>query len=533
MAHIQSVIKNTVMPLWFDKPPQAFGEAAMGKLKADEWRSMSSIYLPLALVSLWARVLKWTRIRIVNITGRRTTTMQTAEVYRQCISDWTKQFYEVFPTATLRTNLHMAFHIYEFLLLFGPAYSWWTFPFESLIGVIQRTKSNHKQGAHSILFTAEMIARNLFRSSKFSLIEYLHHPTEQGGGKRHRRRLQKTNDVMQNPTDLCAIVGAPRVVLRAYARHKGTILARASTHVRSSLVSFYPGGDTSVPPVPGSIQYTFEGESHCRLAIHRQRSLPASVADPFRHWPHVLITLYSAAMEPELEIIELDWVIGHVGRYPYSPELVAIIKVHRRTAGKPRAFWAEVVRYITSHRVSLGTHPAIVTTGHCAIALGLKHPTTINGRFLPYNSIRKLNLQIITEGSKTCVGVKDFGLCTSSQRLQHNWRALLGARTTPKPSRTRKLAMCIGHWVRRVLYPLSAQTITPYFAQFCLETHAPLNNADGADASHSCHAVTHILWHSPGQSSGDGAGTEAVTSLAVARTSSFRLSFHPARNYKF
>lgn len=151
---------------------------------------------------------------------------------------------------------------------------------------------------------------------------------EKGIGVGSRKQMMSC----KTPTDLCAIVGAPRVVLRAYARHKGTILARASTHVGSSLVSFYPGGDTSVPPVPGSIQYIFEGESHCGLAIRRQRSLPASVADPFRHWPHVPITLYSAAMEPELEIVELDWVIGHVGRYPYSPELVAIIKVHRRVS---------------------------------------------------------------------------------------------------------------------------------------------------------------------------------------------------------
>ncbi|KAF9488639.1 hypothetical protein BDN71DRAFT_1512883 [Pleurotus eryngii] len=99
MAHIQSVIKNTAMPSWFDKPPQAFGEAAMGKLQADEWQSVSSIYLPLALVSLWGegsqmdlhpdREYYWQVLNLsmllasaMFLVSRCTTTMQTAEVYR-------------------------------------------------------------------------------------------------------------------------------------------------------------------------------------------------------------------------------------------------------------------------------------------------------------------------------------------------------------------------------------------------------------------------------------------------------------------
>ncbi|KAF9495073.1 hypothetical protein BDN71DRAFT_1431202 [Pleurotus eryngii] len=333
MAHIRNVIKNTTMPSWFNKPPQAFGEAATGTPKADKWRSMSSIYLPLALCM---------------------TTAQIAEAYRQCISAWTKQFYEVFPMASLHTNLHMAFHIYEFLLLFSPAYSWWTFPFESLIRVIQRTKSNHKHGEMESTLVNSFIQAGVLRHwldrddcpkpiHEFkALFDRVFTPRWQNEveekGMSVDSRKQTTS--CKTPADLLATVKTPRVVLCASTCHKGTILARASTHVGSSLVSFYPGGDSSVPPVPGSIQYIIEGECRLQLVIRRQRSLPDSVADPFWHWPYVLITLYLAAMEPELEIVELDWMIRHVGRYPYSAEFVTIIRVHHQ---KPFLFVATCI----------------------------------------------------------------------------------------------------------------------------------------------------------------------------------------------
>ncbi|KAG2050547.1 hypothetical protein BDR06DRAFT_860613, partial [Suillus hirtellus] len=43
-------------------------------------------------------------------------------------------------------NHHASFHIYDYLLLFGPAHLWWSFPFEHLIGIIQCIPINHKFG---------------------------------------------------------------------------------------------------------------------------------------------------------------------------------------------------------------------------------------------------------------------------------------------------------------------------------------------------------------------------------------------------
>ncbi|KAF9523955.1 hypothetical protein CPB83DRAFT_774674, partial [Crepidotus variabilis] len=61
MERIQEVIKDTDTPSWIESVPLNFGEAAAGTLKADEWRTMSTIYLPIALISLWGDNNQYTR----------------------------------------------------------------------------------------------------------------------------------------------------------------------------------------------------------------------------------------------------------------------------------------------------------------------------------------------------------------------------------------------------------------------------------------------------------------------------------------
>ncbi|KAK1221773.1 hypothetical protein PQX77_015413 [Marasmius sp. AFHP31] len=53
LNYIQRVIKDTVVLSWVNSVPKNFGEAKAGTLKADDRRTLSSIYLPIALVTLW------------------------------------------------------------------------------------------------------------------------------------------------------------------------------------------------------------------------------------------------------------------------------------------------------------------------------------------------------------------------------------------------------------------------------------------------------------------------------------------------
>ncbi|KIK53087.1 hypothetical protein GYMLUDRAFT_77589 [Collybiopsis luxurians FD-317 M1] len=53
LLHIQKVIRETVTPSWLNSVPKDFGEPKAGSVKADEWRTLSTLYLPIALTTLW------------------------------------------------------------------------------------------------------------------------------------------------------------------------------------------------------------------------------------------------------------------------------------------------------------------------------------------------------------------------------------------------------------------------------------------------------------------------------------------------
>ncbi|KAG2741910.1 hypothetical protein P692DRAFT_20703738, partial [Suillus brevipes Sb2] len=50
---VQDVIQEMTVPTWFGSVPNNFGSAAAGTIKADEWRSLITVYIPIALISLW------------------------------------------------------------------------------------------------------------------------------------------------------------------------------------------------------------------------------------------------------------------------------------------------------------------------------------------------------------------------------------------------------------------------------------------------------------------------------------------------
>jgi hypothetical protein len=170
MQRIKDVIRDTATPSWLNSVPFNFGDAAAGSLKADEWRTLFTVYLPIALVSLWgegsehpsARVAGKLRdildhtmslVSAITLACMRTVTKDRADAYRDYVATWVHDLRRLHPHIDDRTNNHMAFHIYDFLLLFGPVHSWWCFPFERLIGQLQRLPNNHKFGRFSLDFS--------------------------------------------------------------------------------------------------------------------------------------------------------------------------------------------------------------------------------------------------------------------------------------------------------------------------------------------------------------------------------------------
>jgi hypothetical protein len=132
-------------------------------MKADKWHSLITVDIHIALMSLWGAstshpsdevgtnlraVLNHTMelVCMVYLTCTRTTTVERAHMYHSHIVHYVGNLKKIYPNFTLRPNHHTAFHIYDYLLLFGLAHSWWCFPFECLIGIFQCLPVNHKTG---------------------------------------------------------------------------------------------------------------------------------------------------------------------------------------------------------------------------------------------------------------------------------------------------------------------------------------------------------------------------------------------------
>jgi hypothetical protein len=165
LQYIQRVISKTERPSWLNSVPKNFGEAAAGTLKADEWRILSTVYLPIALITMWGDAddggtpkhplrpildHAMSLFQAVGIAMRYTMTQNLANNYRRLIKQWIDDLRDLFPQyrdqKRTRTNIHIALHVYDFLIRFGPVVHWWSFPFERLIGTIQKITTNDNIG---------------------------------------------------------------------------------------------------------------------------------------------------------------------------------------------------------------------------------------------------------------------------------------------------------------------------------------------------------------------------------------------------
>ncbi|KAF8809397.1 hypothetical protein BYT27DRAFT_7254534 [Phlegmacium glaucopus] len=73
----------------------------------------------------------------------------------------------LFPEYGFHPNHHLALHLHQYLLLFGPVHAWWTFPFERMIGMLQRIPTNGKIGE-----LEETIARSFVRSANLRALVF-------------------------------------------------------------------------------------------------------------------------------------------------------------------------------------------------------------------------------------------------------------------------------------------------------------------------------------------------------------------------
>ena len=164
-------------PSWLASVPYDLGAARHGKLKADQWRILATVYLPVSLQRLWdtnsprstplrKKLLDATiaLISAVIIATSHKTSRKMAGLYLQHMQSYLQLMQELLPRYNFRPNHHMALHLAEYLCFFGPVHAWWTFPFERLIGMLERTPTNFKMGKFPHSCTAQGIPYCYYRA---------------------------------------------------------------------------------------------------------------------------------------------------------------------------------------------------------------------------------------------------------------------------------------------------------------------------------------------------------------------------------
>ncbi|KAJ7133858.1 hypothetical protein C8R46DRAFT_809056, partial [Mycena filopes] len=330
---VQRVIAKTITPAWINSVPSNYGEANAGTIKADEWRLLATLYIPIALVLMWGDQPQYDAQRVkemlehsmalfqaVVLVCRNSSSQERSAAYRQYIKEWVDGIAKNHPHAAehnARINIHAAFHIYDFLILFGPIMAWWCFPFERLIGTLQKINTNNHIGGE----LEATIVKSFWRGA--NLRRYLN----RSDCPEVIKQFKILFDLSFSPRNDRSVESAPheKEKDRANYTHQGVNYSRSSTHLGNSLVIYYPSANA--PPIPGSIQRIQTDGDKTVFHIQRQAPLPSGKFDPFLPFPHFPAKTYSSLMENTVDKVAPSSVLAHCARYDFTDDRAVIVNL--------------------------------------------------------------------------------------------------------------------------------------------------------------------------------------------------------------
>lgn len=325
----------------------------MGTPKADEWRTMATIYFPIALILCWGkeaidaegrsrRQLLDLTMCIVQATWllcKHQTSKTGRAAYLKYMCTYLHNLQNTVENAKLRPNHHFALHLHDFLVLWGPVYSWWCFPFERINGTLQRIATNNifgKRKSSSLLLslTPHPGQLEITMATIFARRANFKHWISRYGISREMESFRHVlsgfleiigwsdEPTADDETNLELTVETEGE--RARYRHKGFVFSREQTHVGNSLVAYEKQGRLCY----GSIQRIVVLKSReVVLTIRPYCALPSSNIDLFSSYaPHFPAQLVSGE-NGELEEIPMSAIKCHCARYQISKNSVVMVEL--------------------------------------------------------------------------------------------------------------------------------------------------------------------------------------------------------------
>jgi hypothetical protein len=158
-------IARTVLPTWLAATPLKFGSSDHGTLKAEEWRTVALVRLVVTLPRIWGPGTARQRLMLNNymhlvaavIVGNSraiiptplvgaTLKKSTVQLYREHFQAYLQGVVELFPTAKIKPNMHLCYHVESLLSVFGPVHPWRCNVCERYIGMLQDIPMNMRFG---------------------------------------------------------------------------------------------------------------------------------------------------------------------------------------------------------------------------------------------------------------------------------------------------------------------------------------------------------------------------------------------------
>jgi hypothetical protein len=153
LAFINRLLPRIRIPTWIQRALPILGKASFGSLKADEWRNLFTVQLPLILPVYWATGGPVARslfrnfahlVSMVKLALKRSINLETVEMYRKHTLEYLQSCRLLFPDVNLAPNHHMSIHLAEGMENMGPSRSWWSFSMERLMGTILKAAHNNR-----------------------------------------------------------------------------------------------------------------------------------------------------------------------------------------------------------------------------------------------------------------------------------------------------------------------------------------------------------------------------------------------------
>ncbi|KAL1724860.1 hypothetical protein EV714DRAFT_222376, partial [Schizophyllum commune] len=180
LSRLHKCLREVIRPTWMAHPRHDVGLPSAGKIKAGHYKTLFDLYVPLCVLSLWTPGSPLAVDDAQSMAGPLETSMLLTCACRAMVSDGPvetqrKKFVSLYTRhleglerdcpGISTPNHHLAFHIHDFMTLHGHVRNWWCFPFERLLGRMQRMGINHIPGQYEETLMKSFYQGAFFRQS--------------------------------------------------------------------------------------------------------------------------------------------------------------------------------------------------------------------------------------------------------------------------------------------------------------------------------------------------------------------------------